>query len=87
MKLSDRNKQNSTKGDEIMRNVIVYKWGKYIPEERRTEKIAVGTGKFHQFGCSYEEFESGAGNYSTAIIEREDGTVENVVPELIRFTS
>lgn len=28
-------------------------------------------------GCNYEEFENNAGNYSTFIILKEDGTVEN----------
>lgn len=38
------------------------------------------------WGCNYEEFESGPGNYTIAIIERADGTVEKVIPEWITFT-
>lgn len=40
---------------------------------------------FHQFGVNYEEFEGGPGNYTTAIIEHEDGKVENIDCDLIRF--
>jgi hypothetical protein len=42
-------------------------------------------GVFHQFGIDYEEFESGAGNFSTALIEKSDGTVENVYVQNIKF--
>ncbi len=28
-----------------------------------------GTATFHQFGVEYEEFETGPGNYTTAVIE------------------
>ena len=48
-------------------------------------KVKEGEAKFHQFGCNFEEFESGAGNFSTAIIELEDGTVKNIPVELIKF--
>ena len=44
-----------------------------------------GSGIFHEFGCNYEEFDSGAGNFSTAIIELSDGTVINHPVELIEF--
>ena len=44
-----------------------------------------GEATFHQFGVNYEEFESGAGNYSTAIIELDDGTVLNIPAEHIKF--
>lgn len=42
-------------------------------------------GTFHQFGYDYEEFETGPGNFSTAIVEMEDGTVRNVPVEMIKF--
>jgi len=44
-----------------------------------------GKGLFHIWGSSYEEFESGAGNYTIAIVEKSDGTVEQVLPQHIRF--
>ena len=43
--------------------------------------------KFHQFGCAFEEFETGAGNYTIAIIEHSDGTIECIDPECIKFIS
>ena len=47
--------------------------------------VEVGEATFHQFGVNYEEFDSGAGNFSTAIIELDDGTIENVPVETIKF--
>jgi hypothetical protein len=40
---------------------------------------------FHAFGTRYEEFDTGAGNYSTAIVEWADGTMGNVPVEHVRF--
>lgn len=48
-------------------------------------KIRTGVGLFHRWGCDYEEFESGPGNYSTAIVEMEDGTIKNVPCEMVQF--
>ncbi len=71
-----------------MRKVI---WSKheYFPSEiggrvalKLTEQ---GEAVFHQFGVDYQEFESGAGNFSTAIIELPDGTVKNIPVENIKF--
>jgi len=47
-----------------------------------TEPVAA---KFHQFGSAYEEFESGPGNYSVAIVEMPDGTVQALALSDIRF--
>jgi len=44
-----------------------------------------GEAYFHQWGSNYEEFESGAGNYTTAIIELDDGQIKNIPAEHIRF--
>lgn len=45
----------------------------------------VGEATFHQFGMGYEEFESGPGNFTTAVIEWPDGRVENVPVEHVQF--
>lgn len=45
----------------------------------------VGIGKFHCWGCAYEEFEGLPGNYSIAIVEMPDGSVLTPVPENIKF--
>ncbi len=42
-------------------------------------------GYFHKWGSNYEEFESGAGNYSVAIVELPDGRVVMPVAEDIVF--
>ena len=49
------------------------------------EKEFTNAGLFHQWGCSYEEFESGAGNFTVAIVEMTDGTVEQVLPINLKF--
>ncbi len=67
-----------------MRQVKVYKYEKLHDDVHFTKLFHYGA-VFHQFGCDYEEFESGAGNYSTAIVELPDGTIKNVPVELIRF--
>jgi len=42
-------------------------------------------GLFHQFGIDYEEFESGPGMFTTAVVELPDGTVKNIYVENIKF--
>ncbi|SDU91381.1 hypothetical protein SAMN05216202_1527 [Pseudomonas mucidolens] len=37
--------------------------------------------RFHQWGCEYEEFESGPGNYTVAVVEFADGSIGTVMPE------
>jgi len=50
------------------------------------QKIESGReGIFHGWGEDFEEFESGPGNFTVAIIELEDGSVETFVPKMIRF--
>lgn len=67
-----------------MRNVVIYAYERK-QGDKCYSKVENGTGKFHAWGVNYEEFETGAGNYSTAIVERNDGTVENIQADLIRF--
>jgi len=42
-------------------------------------------GVFHQWGAAYEEFETGPGNYTVAIIEQPDGTITEVLPSNLKF--
>jgi len=44
-------------------------------------------GVFHQWGCDYEEFDSGPGNYTVAIVELADGKIETFHPNNITFTT
>jgi len=67
-----------------MRKVSILK---YERKEGETKYSLVpdGEGLFHQFGSDFAEYESGAGNYSTAIVERPDGSIINVAVALIKF--
>lgn len=44
-----------------------------------------GVGVFGGYGVDYEEFDNGVGNYSTAIVEMEDGTVKNIPVGQVKF--
>ena len=59
------------------RKIIVY------TDHHQTKENYRGT--FHQFGCSYEEFETGPALSTTAIIEKEDGRLRSESVELCRF--
>ncbi|SIR83855.1 hypothetical protein SAMN05216509_5315 [Pseudomonas sp. B10] len=52
---------------------------------RRTGIEDAAEGKFHGWGVEYEEFESGPGNFSVAIVEMADGTIQTLMPWAIRF--
>jgi hypothetical protein len=44
-------------------------------------------GVFHEWGVSYEEYDNGPGNFTVGLVEMPDGTIEEVVPSNIKFTS
>lgn len=71
----------------MTRPVSVFKW--FRPEDAKYSdpytKEFVGAGKFHQFGCDFEQFEDGAGNFTTAVVEMPDGSIENIAVDLVRF--
>lgn len=69
---------------EKLRKVIVFKWVRN-PALVGLEKEVVGEAVFHEWGCDFEEFESGVVNFSTAIVEFPDGTVKNVSVNLVKF--
>ena len=69
-----------------MRQVIALEH--YRPDDYKGGPLPTreaGCGTFHAWGVAYEEFESGPGNYSTAIVEMPDGTVRNWPAEMVRF--
>ena len=68
----------------MKRRVNIYKYEK-SSNDNVYNKILDCEGIFHQFGCDYEEFETGAGNYSTAIVELETGEIRNIPVEMIVF--
>ena len=64
--------------------VKVFKW-KQVKGERHQERVEAGIGEFCQWGCNFEGFDTGVGNFSTAIVKMPDGVVENVPAEDIQF--
>lgn len=76
-----------------LRKVLYKKW---IPAEYDVfSKMKAGTGcfekefnhagLFHQWANAYEEFENGAGNYTVALVETPEGTIDSVLPENLKF--
>lgn len=63
------------------------RWWDYIwnKELNKSEKIEKGEAVFHQWGIDCVKSDLNIGSYSTAIIEIEDGTIENVPATNIRF--
>jgi hypothetical protein len=58
----------------------------YVQREDKKWKLEDrGEAIFHQFGCNYQEFETGPGNFTTAIIEWPNGTLENLPVHMVRF--
>lgn len=53
--------------------------------DRRWITREKGPAIFLRWGMEYEEFENGAGNQSVAIVQFADGSIDTVVPHLIRF--
>ena len=49
------------------------------------EKGFSNEGLFHQWVVAYEEFETGAGNYTIAIVETPSGDIVEVIPSNIIF--
>lgn len=78
---------NFIDGVWTMRKVIYSEYVEHKKEDgkRYWELEPKGSAVFHQFGCNYDEFENGVGNFSTAIIEIEGGVVKNIPVENIVF--
>lgn len=51
----------------------------------KKEKAEDVLGYFHRWGVNYEEFETGPGNFTTAIIETFDGSVVSCPAETVQF--
>ena len=67
-----------------MRDVIIkekaYNW-----TTKEWEDLPGRKGKFHEWGVDFIETESGPGNFTVAIIELEDGSIDLVNPRFIVF--
>ena len=68
------------------RRVRYYEMVRAVPGHEPTwKKMVAGEATFVQFGVDYEELESGPGNFSTAIIELDNGEVKNIPAAMIKF--
>lgn len=47
----------------------------YVCENGKWNWLEFSLGYFHQWGINYEEFETGPGNYTTAVVELPDGRI------------
>lgn len=65
-----------------MRKVKIFKM---VRNKETWEKVFDCEAVFHQFGCAYEEFAYGTGNYSTAIVEIENGEILNMPLNMVQF--
>lgn len=65
-----------------MRKCLIKKWDS---EKRGFESEFNTEGVFHQWGVSFEEYESGPGNYTIALVELPNGEIESVLPRNIKF--
>lgn len=66
-------------------NRVIYSEYVQDKESRKWRLEEKGEATFCQFGCNYEEFETGPGNFTTAIIRLDDGAMKNIPVEHIRF--
>ena len=53
--------------------------------DRETKQYTTAEGLFHQWGCDYEGFEGGPGNYTVGIVELLDGRIIRTEPPNIQF--
>jgi hypothetical protein len=75
-----------------MRKVLFKQWiarvlasGKYVEGTGCWEEDFINEGLFHQWAVKYDEFESGPGNYTVALVEISDGTIVEVLPFNLKF--
>lgn len=68
-----------------MRRVKYFKYAAGRTPVSPSIREEVGEANFHVWGTDYEGFETGPGNYSTAIIELDNGEVLNIEVSLITF--
>ena len=57
-----------------------------IYDSPRKQWVEDVLGEFHCWGQGYEEFQSGPGNFTMAIVELPGGRIVTAMPEDVRFT-
>lgn len=67
------------------RPVTVYDRGDWNAGKQNWDKKNPRPAVFHQFGIDYDEYDGGPGNYTCAVIENPDGTIELVPVDLVVF--
>jgi hypothetical protein len=68
------------------RKVIYSEYEKVQTDTRNYMELKEqGAATFLAFGVDYDDLDFGVGNYSTAILELDDGSVLNIAVERIRF--
>ncbi len=65
---------------------VVVTQKKYDVKENKW-KEEVWKGELLRWGVSVEEYDAGPGTYTTGIVKRTDGSVEEVYPSQIRFVT
>lgn len=82
-----------------MRKVLYKKWIPRVSNglEGQYENKVAGTGcyepdfihegMFHQWSVAYEESSEGFGNYTVALVENPDGTIEEIFSKNIKFVN
>lgn len=69
-----------------MRKCIVFKWvHKEGTGQQPMIKVVDYIGKFHQFGCDYEEFTDGPGNFTAAVVEKGDSKIELPCADMVQL--
>ncbi len=63
----------------------MYENGRLVPGTGMVEYDYTQNGIFHQWGCSFQEFESGPANFTVALVEIEDGSIVEIEPCRIKF--
>lgn len=73
--------------DRPMRKVQVFKYEQRKCEDNcvRSFRVEDFIGTFHQFGVGYEELDGGVGNFTTMVIERDDGTITDPPLQMCQF--
>ena len=61
------------------------KYTEYDKDKRMFVEREFAVGLFHQWGNDYEEFESGPGNFTVAIVELPDGKIVTPVARDVHF--
>ena len=67
---------------------VKYKCQIFVPTDGQKGshyEIENGEGYFHCWGCGYNELDVGAGNFTTGIVELDNGIIRNVPAENIQF--